>query len=162
MRTDRDRRVLHARDLVGRIVAVEGDDHGDYFLVYADGKRILVDCGYVGATLVEICPSRASIDAAILPGQLPDGRTVGGGLLAAERRPPRRGPDADAPHRGGGGAAMTRRPSRPRLLPDRRPLRPTLAERLLAAGQRLRAAETASPTTFTMRYAAERQTGGLR
>jgi hypothetical protein len=37
----------------------------------------------------------------------------------------------------------------------------TLASRLLAAGQRLRATETATATTFALRYAAARQ-GGAR
>lgn len=53
---------MHARELreeddvvdalLGKIVSVKMDSpNGDFELIYADGHRIVIDCGYVGARI---------------------------------------------------------------------------------------------------------------
>lgn len=37
--------------LVGTVVRVDGGDYGDWTLTYADGRRVFIDCGYVGASV---------------------------------------------------------------------------------------------------------------
>lgn len=38
--------------LTGSVVRVEADGpHGDFVLHYADGKRVDIDCGFVGVTV---------------------------------------------------------------------------------------------------------------
>lgn len=47
--------------LVGQVMTVEAQSpHGDYVLVFKDGRRVTIDCGYVGATVyvqdIDACP----------------------------------------------------------------------------------------------------------